>query len=130
MKIQYKFTNETVEIEVDDEWANLIIDLDRQEYNNDHKETRRHVSLSSMEYEGEFFATEDSALVQIGDSFDMMRAIEKLPTRQKEVIYLYFYDGLNMVEIATRLGVNPSTVREALNSAKKNLKKYSETPHF
>ena len=130
MKIQYKFTNETVEIEVDDEWANLIIDLDRQEYNNDHKETRRHVSLSSMEYEGEFFATEDSALVQIGDSFDMMRAIEKLPTRQKEVIYLYFYDGLNMVEIAKRLGVNPSTVREALNSAKKNLKKYSETPHF
>lgn len=130
MKIQYKFINETVEIEVDEEWANLIIDLDRQEYNNDHKETRRHVPLGSMEYEGEFFATDDPALLQIGDSIDMIRAIEKLPTRQKEVIYLYFYDGLNMVEIAKRLGVNPSTVREALNSAKKNLKKYSETPHF
>lgn len=130
MKIQYKFINETVEIEVDEEWANLVIALDRQEYNNDHKETRRHVSLSNMEYEGEFFATDDPALLQIGDSIDMIRAIEKLPTRQKEVIYLYFYDGLNMVEIAKRLGVNPSTVREALNSAKKNLKKYSETPHF
>lgn len=44
MKIKYKFATETVEIEVADDWGNLVIDLDRQEYNNDHAETRRHVS--------------------------------------------------------------------------------------
>ena len=40
MKIQYKFATETVTIEVDDRWGELLVDLNRQEYNNDHKETR------------------------------------------------------------------------------------------
>ena len=31
MKIQYKFIDETVEIEVEEDWGNLVIDLDRQE---------------------------------------------------------------------------------------------------
>lgn len=48
MKIKYEFANETVEIEVDEEWGNLLIDLDRQEYNNDHAETRRHCSLNAL----------------------------------------------------------------------------------
>ena len=42
MKIKYAFADETVEIEVSEEWGNILIDLDRQEYNNDHAETRRH----------------------------------------------------------------------------------------
>ena len=46
MKIKYEFATETVEIEVSEEWANILIDLDRQEYNN-HKETRRHCSLDA-----------------------------------------------------------------------------------
>ena len=37
MKVQYKFASETIEIEVSDEWGEILIDLDRQEYNNDHK---------------------------------------------------------------------------------------------
>ena len=45
MKIQYKFATETVTIEVDDRWGELLVDLNRQEYNNDHKETRRHSSI-------------------------------------------------------------------------------------
>lgn len=48
MKIKYEFANETVEIEVDEEWGNLLIDLNRQEYNNDHAETRRHCSLNAL----------------------------------------------------------------------------------
>ena len=30
MKIKYQFATETVEIEVADDWGNLVIDLDRQ----------------------------------------------------------------------------------------------------
>ena len=62
MKIKYQFATETVEIEVSDDWGNLVIDLDRQEYNNDHKETRRHLSLDAAEFEGEVFAVEDPSL--------------------------------------------------------------------
>ena len=48
MKIRYEFVNgEVSEIEVDDSLGELLVDFDRQQYNNDHRETRRHVSLPS-----------------------------------------------------------------------------------
>ena len=61
MKIQYKFVNETISIDVPDDWGEILIDLDRQEYNNDHKETRRHYSLEGKVYEGMDYAVEDKA---------------------------------------------------------------------
>ena len=59
MKIEYKFVTGAVEVEVSNEWGTLLVDMDRQEYNNDHKETRRHISLDACQYEGATFATED-----------------------------------------------------------------------
>ena len=47
MKIKYEFATETVEIEVTDDWGAIVVDLDRQDYNTDHKETRRHCSLEA-----------------------------------------------------------------------------------
>ena len=32
MKIQYKFATETISIDVPDDWGEILIDLDRQEY--------------------------------------------------------------------------------------------------
>lgn len=58
MKIQYKFATETVTIEVDDRWGELLVDLNRQEYNNDHKETRRHSSMDALAEQGVQFAAE------------------------------------------------------------------------
>ena len=56
MKVRYEFANgEISEIEVEDSLGELLLDFDRQEYNNDHKETRRHISLDGMDYEGELF---------------------------------------------------------------------------
>ena len=52
MKIEYKFVTGAVEVEVSNEWGTLLVDMDRQEYNNDHKETRRHISLDACQYEG------------------------------------------------------------------------------
>ena len=50
---RYHFSNgETISVEIPDDWGEILIDLDRQEYNNDHKETRRHFSLEGKVYEG------------------------------------------------------------------------------
>lgn len=58
MKITYEFvTGEVSEVEVDEHLGGMLLDLDRQQYNNDQKETRRHVSLDGMHYEGELFAS-------------------------------------------------------------------------
>jgi len=123
MKIQYKFVDKTVEIEVDDDWGNLVIDLDRQEYNNDHAETRRHASLSAMSYEGDYFEDDRADLSGYADVLVLREAIKKLPERQREIIHLHFFEELGIREIARQLGLDHSTVRESLNSAIKNLKK-------
>lgn len=123
MKIQYKFIDETVEIEVDEDWGNLVIDLDRQEYNNDHAETRRHASLSAMSYEGDYFEDDRADLSRYADVLALRDAIKNLPDRQREIIHLHFFEQLGIREIARQLGLDHSTVRESLNAAIKNLKK-------
>ena len=46
MKITYNFVNgESVEIEVNDDIGGIILEEDRCEYNNEHTETRRHISI-------------------------------------------------------------------------------------
>ena len=37
MKVKYEFVNETVEVEVDEQWATVIAELDRRDYNNNKK---------------------------------------------------------------------------------------------
>ena len=94
MKIKYQFATETVEIEVSDDWGNLVIDLDRQEYNNDHKETRRHVSLDAAEFEGEVFAVEDPSMESFADNYDLQQAIAKLTDNQRRIIIGHYFEGL------------------------------------
>ena len=123
MKIKYQFATETVEIEVDDDWGNLVIDLDRQEYNNDHKETRRHVSLDAALYEGEAFADEGAGLEKYAERIDLQRAISTLTDHQQRIIKGYFFDGLTYVELGEELGISEAGVRQAANRALNQLRK-------
>jgi len=123
MKIKYQFATETVEIEVDDDWGNLVIDLDRQEYNNAHKETRRHVSLDAALYEGEVFAAEDADLERCADRIDLQQAISTLTAHQQRIITGYYYEGLTYVELGRELGISEASVRKAADRAIKQLRK-------
>ena len=97
MKIQYKFATETISIDVPDDWGEILIDLDRLEYNNDHKETRRHYSLEGKVYEGMDYAVEDPGLETLfADPTDEERlraAIQKLPPDQQTMIRAIYFDG-------------------------------------
>ena len=66
-KYEYSFSNERVTIEISDEWAGVLAELDREEYNNDHAETRRHVSLDDGE-DGEWLSTAKESVYDRGDS--------------------------------------------------------------
>lgn len=46
---------------------------------------------------------------------------EELTPRQREMLHLYYYEQLNMVQIAARLGVNKSTVSRTLCRARHRL---------
>ena len=46
---------------------------------------------------------------------------EELTPRQREMLHLYYYEQLNIVQIAARLGVNKSTVSRTLCRARRRL---------
>ena len=48
----------------------------------------------------------------------LLRAINKLPQKQRKIIYMYFYAGINTNEIATLLDMQSATVRKILQRSK------------
>ena len=124
MKIKYAFADETVEIEVSEEWGNILIDLDRQEYNNDHAETRRHVSYDALDFDGDALAVEDPALTTYTEQDALREAIGQLTPNQQDIIRAYYFEGRTFTEIAQALGVGVSSVTRAAERAKKTLIKF------
>ena len=98
VKITYRFADGHVEeLEVEQDVADSLKELDRQEYNNTQKERRRHVLLSGMEYE-------DGTLIDLGLDTEQIVigkmcatkfwvAFRNLKPRQQELLFsLYLSD--------------------------------------
>lgn len=125
---RYHFSNgETVFIEIPDDWGEILIDLDRQEYNNNHKETRRHYSLEGKAYEGMDYAVEDPGLEALfagpTDEERLRAAIQKLAPDQQAMIRAVYFDGVSVNDYAVRMGVTQSAISHRLQTVKKKLKK-------
>ena len=126
MKIEYKFATETVAIEVADDWGSILVDLDRQEYNNEHKETRRHCSLDAFNLDNALFPSDVDVLRDILKAEDderLCRAITKLEPRQKKLIRQVFFERRGYTDIARTEGRDESAIRHATTRALKKLKK-------
>lgn len=127
MKIQYKFATETISVDVPDDWGEILIDLDREQYNNDHKETRRHYSLEGKAYEGMDYAVEDPGLEALfagpTDEERLRAAIQKLAPDQQAMIRAIYFDSVSVNEYAARMGVTQSAISHRLQTVKKKLKK-------
>ena len=90
MLIKYKFaTGEVTEVEVSEEIGAVIIDLDRQEYNIDHKETRRHCSLDAYNLDDSLLPSD----VDVARDFEraderkrLYAAIARLQPQQQELV--------------------------------------------
>lgn len=128
MKITYKFvTGEVAEVEVSEEIGAVIVDLDRLEYNNDHKETRRHYSLEGKVYEGMDYAVEDPGLEALfagpTDEERLHAAIRQLSPDQKEMVRAIYFENMSINDYAARMGVTQSAISHRLQTVKKKLKK-------
>lgn len=56
------------------------------------------------------------------EKIDMMRMINKLPSKQKTIIQLFYYDGFNIREISKILTTPAGTIKSLLFDARNNLK--------
>ena len=128
MKITYRFvTGEVTVIDVPNEIRAVIVDLDRQEYNNDHKETRRHYSLEGKVYEGMDYAVEDPGLEALfagpTDEERLHAAIRQLSHDQQEMVRAIYFENVSVNDYAARMGVTQSAISHRLQTVKKKLKK-------
>ena len=126
MKVRYEFViGEISEIEVDDNLGELLVDFDRQTYNNDHKETRRHVSLDGMDYEGELFlssADTEAEVFQREDLARLMGAMEALSPAQRELVRRVYFENEKISEIACKEGVSHVAIHDRLKRIYQKIK--------
>ena len=127
MKISYEFvTGEISEVEVDESLGGMLLDLDRQQYNNDQKETRRHVSLDGMDYEGELFVSAEDTEGEAERREDMARlysAMEILSPSQRELVKKVYFEERTFASIAREEGVGESAIRDRMKRIHKKLEK-------
>ena len=57
---------------------------------------------------------------------DVLAAVQRLPLKYREAVYLYYYEGYNTEEIAALAGVKPAAVRQRLARAREKLRKELE----
>ena len=126
MKIKYEFADETKEIEIDESTATLIKDLDRQEYNNNKKETRRHCSIekglefgiiadTSVDVEQEYIQGEELK--------QLHKALKTLTAEQRKLVCKVFYDKQPLKEIAAEYGTTYQAIQNRLNKILERLRK-------
>ena len=126
MKISYEFvTGEISEVEVGESLGGILLDLDRQQENNDQKETRRHFSLNSMDYEGELFASAEDTERAVEHKEDMARlysAMEALSPSQRELVKKVYFEERKITDIAREEGVSHVAVHDRLERIYKKIK--------
>ncbi|MDO4564678.1 MAG: sigma factor-like helix-turn-helix DNA-binding protein [Clostridia bacterium] len=127
MKIQYNFENETVEIDITDEWGEILIDLDREEYNANHRETRRHASLDALNADENLFASDADVEKEALDRIERERlyaAIEQLQSRQRELVRRVYFGGEKLADIAREEGVSKAALTYRMSKIFATLKKF------
>ena len=130
VKIMYRFADGHVEeLEVEPEVAEALKELDRQEYNDNHRETRRHVTFDCTE-EKSWLAVDDQRLSRLldgpPDEIRLRVAINQLEQHHRDLIIAIFYRGIKIVEYARLSGVSQSAISQQLSNAIKKLKKLLE----
>ena len=130
VKIMYRFADGHVEeLEVAQEVAETLKELDRREYNNNHRETRRHVTFDCTE-EKSWLAVDDQRLSRLfddpPDEIRLRLAINQLEQHHRDLIIAIFYRGIKIVEYARLSGVSQSAISQQLSNAIKKLKKLLE----
>ena len=125
-KYRYGFADGTEEIEISEDWAAVLREMDREEEANRKKQTRRHISLDAVDYEGEEFAEDgdaETALLEKESDRVVEEMLSSLTDVQRRRVELRM-KGLTHREIARLERADRKTIEESLSAAAKKMKKY------
>lgn len=127
MKIKYEFVTGTVEVEVSAEWADVVKECDRVEFNDNQRETRRHTTLNNGCDEAEWLACEDynpCNIIEVEtEAARVRKAFSKLSPSQKDLIEKVFIEDMSVSAYAELCGVDQSAISHRIATIRKKLKK-------
>ena len=125
--ITYTFADGTTSVvEVSEEIANVIIDLDHREELDERRETRRHCSIHAYDPDGTRIADDTDIVRDLieNEEYELLhRAIAQLSERQKHLIYEVYFNNKSFSQIAREEGTYKGTIRNMTQYAIENLKK-------
>ena len=126
MKINYKTEDgKIIELEVSDDVGNFYLESIDAEKKNNRRNSRpdRHLQLSTFSYEdARYFSDGTDLLADLIDSEAVGQVMSLLTDRQQYLIRKCFIEGWSYTDLAAREGVDESTIRHAVNRAKRRLK--------
>ncbi len=115
------------EVEVSKQFAEKYMEWRKKEKRIERKETRRHVSRDMLLEKGWEFATnEPSSLEEKIRQEKINKVVDALFTlteKQRNLVKEVFYEGVPMVEIARREGVDSSAIRHRMKRIRDRLRK-------
>ena len=114
------------EIMVTEAKGKEIIELNRIEYNDNHRETRRHVSLEAYDPYGALVKDDADPLQKVINKEEMNQlhhSISRLTPAQRKLPMKKFWDGMKQIDIAKEEGVSKMAITKRLQTIKRQLKK-------
>ena len=123
MKFKYQFNNETVEIDVTDNWGAILFDFDRQEKNNNQTEKRRHCSLNALDQDDNLLPSSGDFSKAFAEKEEIIFFLEQLLPRQRYLLEQVHMHGRHLSKIAAEEGVSVAAISQALKRAEKAFKK-------
>ena len=127
MKYEYKTATGRHEIEVDEQFYDILFAMDMEEKNSDRKHSRRRpISLERADYEGEWFSDGTDILGGLihSESFERLRAaLAELTPEQHALIERIYIKNEKITDIAQAIGVSHVAIIDRLKRIQKKLKK-------
>ena len=128
MKYRYAFTTGEEGVEISEEWAAVLEEMDHEEQLSNRRETRRHQSLDDLLYEGLDFASDgdaESSLLEKEDGRELEEALGCLTDIQRRRLLMHC-EGMTLMDIAKQENVHFTKIARSLEQARKNLKNFFE----
>jgi DNA-directed RNA polymerase specialized sigma24 family protein len=127
MKYTYTNTTGTTEIEVDEQFYDLLISMDREEFNSDRKHSRRYpISLENCEYEGEWFEDSADPIAEAETALEQEQMLASLTELQRICFVEVCLNGRSQKAVGTDLSISQQMVDKHVRAARKKLKKVFE----
>lgn len=129
MKIKYTFvTGEKVEIEVNNEFSEIMVELESEIKNNDRKETRRHegLDLSDKNHKNNDLNTDICGKVLKNlDKDKLYAALTKLTPQEQDLIHKLYLDknSLSQLQYSKIIDTNENSVKQRAKRIRIKLKK-------